>query len=110
MSDSVETREPPPGKLVDIGGYQLHINCTGKGSPTVILEAGLGGDSRSWHEVQPEIAEFAQVCSYDRAGLGWSDPGPKPRTSQQIVKELHRLLAKADIQSPYVLVGHSFGG
>ena len=110
MSDSVETREPPPGKLVDIGGYQLHINCTGKGSPTVILEAGLGGDSRSWHEVQPEIAEFARVCSYDRAGLGWSDPGPKPRTSQQIVKELHRLLTKADIQSPYVLVGHSFGG
>ena len=110
MRSSDETRESPPGKLVDIGGYQLHVNCTGKGSPTVILDAGFGCDSTAWLTVQPEIAKFARVCSYDRAGLGWSDPGPKPRTSQQIVKELHTLLAKADIRSPYVLVGHSFGG
>lgn len=110
MSDSTETREPPPGKLVDIGGYRLHINCMGKESPTVILEAGLACDSGSWLTVPSEIAKVARVCSYDRAGLGWSDPGPKPRTSQQMVNELHTLLAKAEIQSPYVLVGHSFGG
>src|SRR5437763_9389381 len=101
---------PPPGKLVDIGGYRLHINCTGTGSPTVILDAGLGGTSLDWSKVQPAVAHFTRVCSYDRAGYGWSDTGPGPRTSQQIVKELHLLLVHAQINGPYVLVGHSVGG
>ena len=103
-------RYPAPGKLVDIGGYQLHINCTGAGSPTVILDAGLGGSSLDWSKVQPEVARFTRVCSYDRAGYGWSQTGPGPRTSQQIVTELHSLLAHAKINGPYVLVGHSLGG
>src|SRR5947209_14532237 len=101
---------PPPGKLVDIGGYRLHINCTGTGSPTVILDAGLGSTSLDWSKVQPGVARFTRVCSYDRAGYGWSDSGPGPRTSQQIVKELHLLLVHAQINGPYVLVGHSVGG
>jgi pimeloyl-ACP methyl ester carboxylesterase len=86
------SRYAPPGKLVDIGGYRLHINCTGTGSPTVILDAGLGGTSLDWSKIQPAVARFTRVCSYDRAGYGWSDTGPGPRTSQQIVKELHLLL------------------
>jgi pimeloyl-ACP methyl ester carboxylesterase len=101
---------PAPGKLVDIGGYRLHINCTGTGSPTVILDAGLGGTSLDWSKVQPAVARFTRVCSYDRAGYGWSDTGPGPRTSQQIVKELHLLLVHAQVSGPYVLVGHSVGG
>ena len=104
-------RYPAPGKLVDIGGYQLHINCTGTGSPTVILDAGLGGSSLDWSKVQPDVARFTRVCSYDRAGYGWSQTAPSaPRTSQQIVTELHSLLAQAKINGPYVLVGHSVGG
>src|SRR5690242_11541081 len=104
-------RHPAPGKLVDVGGYRLHINCTGTGSPTVILEAGLGGTSLDWSKVQPAVARFTRVCSYDRAGLGWSDSTPNTRrTAQQIVSELHLLLAHAQIKGPYVLVGHSVGG
>src|SRR5437016_14256702 len=99
-----------PGKLVDIGGYRLHINCTGTGSPTVILDAGLGGTSLDWSKVQPAVARFTRVCSYDRAGYGWSETGPGPRTSQQMVTELHLLLAHAQINGPYILVGHSLGG
>jgi pimeloyl-ACP methyl ester carboxylesterase len=102
---------PAPGRLVDIGGYQLHINCTGIGSPTVILDAGLGGTSLDWSKVQPAVAGTTRVCSYDRAGYGWSETAPStPRNSQQIVTELHLLLAHAKINGPYVLVGHSFGG
>src|SRR5438876_2741226 len=100
----------PPGELVDIGGYRLHINCTGTGSPTVILDAGLGETSLDWSKVQPGVARFTRVCSYDRAGDGWSDTGRGPRTSQQIVKELHLLLVHAQISGPYLLVGHSVGG
>lgn len=100
-----------PGKMIDVGdGYSLHLSCSGEGSPTVILEAALGGTSLDWSLVQPKIAEFTRVCSYDRAGYGWSDAGAVPRTSEQIVKELHALLTKAGINSPYILVGHSFGG
>ena len=82
---------PPPGRLVDIGGWRLHINCTGEpapGQPTVILEAGLGDFSVEWSLVQPRVARFARVCSYDRGGDGWSDLGPDPRTLHQIVGEL----------------------
>ncbi len=104
------SRYPAPGKLIDVGGYRLHINCTGAGRTTVILDAGLGGSSLDWSRVQPGVATFTRVCSYDRAGYGWSDSGPKPRTSGRIVAELHALLVKAGIPGPYILVGQSFGG
>lgn len=105
-----KNRYPPPGKLIDIGGYKLHIYCMGSGTPTVILEAGLGDDSLGWRLVQPGIAKFTRVCSYDRAGSGWSDASPLARTSQNIADELHTLLKNADVPAPYILVGHSFGG
>ena len=101
---------PAPGQLVDVDGHQMHLNCLGEGTPTVILEAGLGGFSVDWSLVQPEIAKFSRVCAYDRAGYGWSEPGPDPRTSETAVKELHALLAAAGVEKPYLLVGHSFGG
>jgi pimeloyl-ACP methyl ester carboxylesterase len=104
---------PPPGKLVDVGGYRLHLFCAGSkhpNEPTVVLDAGLGDCSLIWSLVQSQIAGFTEVCSYDRAGLGWSDPGPEPRTSRVMVEELHTLLHNAGVEGPYVLVGHSFGG
>ena len=103
-------RYPPPGKLIDAGGYRLHIYSTGEGTPTVILDAGVCDCSLNWCLVQPEVAKFTRVCSYDRAGMGWSDAGPSPRTSKAIVHELHKLLTNAGVAGPYVLVGHSFGG
>lgn len=102
-------RYPPPGQMVNVGRHRLHICCTGEGSPTVVLDSGLPGSSLSWWFVQPEVAKFTHVCSYDRAGMGWSDAGPMPRTSQQIVEELHTLLTNGGIKGRYVLVGHSFG-
>jgi pimeloyl-ACP methyl ester carboxylesterase len=101
---------PPPGRLVDVGGYRMHINCIGHGSPTVILDSGLSDSSLSWYKVQPEVSHFATVCSYDRAGLGWSDSSPKARNSRVFVEELHSLLINAKVSPPYVLVGHSMGG
>jgi len=101
---------PESGRLVDVAGYRLMLNCTGGGSPTVILEAGFSDLSVEWRAVQPQIAKFSRVCSYDRAGYGGSDPGPMPRTSLQIATELHALLRNAGEMPPYVLVGHSFGG
>ncbi len=103
-------RYPPPEQLVDMGGYKLHIHCMGDGTPTVVLDAGLGCDSLEWALVQPEIAKFAKVCSYDRAGYGWSEESPYPRTSEQIVEELHALLSRSNIRPPFIFVGHSFGG
>src|SRR5438105_8957241 len=99
---------PPPGQLIDLGGWRLHLNCSGKASasqPTAILEAGAGDFSVDWSLVQPAVARFARVCSYDRAGSAWSDLGPRPRTIHQIVWELHTLLAKAGEMPPFVLVG-----
>ena len=101
---------PHPGEMVDIGGHRLHIDCVGQGSPTVILESGLGTMSADWANVQPEVAKTTRVCTYDRAGNGWSEPGPEPRDPQQIARELHTLLGNARIDGPYVLVGQSFGG
>lgn len=104
---------PPPGQLVDVGGWRLHLNCTGAaraGQPTVILEPGIGDFSVEWALVQPVVAKFARVCSYDRAGDGWSDWGPHPRTFRQIIYELHTLLDKAGVKPPLVLVGQSYGG
>lgn len=101
---------PPPGQLIDVGGYKLHLACRGQGSPTVLLEAGLNDFSVQWALVQPVVAQFTRVCAYDRAGLGWSEPSPHPRTSATMIDELHTLLRKAGESAPYVLVGHSFGG
>ena len=101
---------PPPGRLVDVGGYRLHINCTGVGSPTVVIEAGWGDSSASWGWVQPEVAKTTRICTYDRAGMGWSEVSPEPRTAREFAKELHTLLTKANEPGPYVLVGHSLGG
>ena len=109
-SPTVAPRPTPPGQMVDVGGYQLYLYCTGTGSPTVILEAGLEGDDISWKLVQPEVAQLTRVCSYDRAGLAHSDYGPTPRDAEMSAMDLHTLLTKADISPPYVLVGHSFGG
>jgi pimeloyl-ACP methyl ester carboxylesterase len=103
-------RYPPPGQLVDVGGHRLHVHCVGQGSPTVVLDAGLGAFSLDWGAVQPEIATTTRVCAYDRAGLGWSEPGPRPRSPQQFADELHTLLTNAGIQGPYVLVTHSISG
>jgi len=103
-------RSPEPGRLVEAGGHRLKINCTGTGSPTVILESGLGDVLVEWQTVQPQISTFAHVCSYDRAGYGESDAGSFPRTSLQIARELHTLLQKAGEHPPFILVGHSFGG
>ena len=100
----------PPGKLVDVGGYRLHLNCTGKSGPAVVLIAGAGDFSFDWGLVQPDVSRFTRACSYDRAGLAWSDPGPTPRTMRQEAYELHALLKAARIKAPFVLVGHSIGG
>ena len=107
---SASGTESPPGRLVDIGSHRLHIHCTGVESPSVVFESGLGGTYLDWARVQPEVSRFARACSYDRAGYGWSEPGPEPRDARRIARELDALLARARIPPPYVLVGHSFGG
>lgn len=104
---------PPRGQMIDVGGFQMHLNCAGAnvdGSPTVILENGLGSTSSAWALVQPEVAKATRVCSYDRAGTGWSHSSPEPRDAQHIARELHTLLQNANVSGPYVLVGWSFGG
>jgi pimeloyl-ACP methyl ester carboxylesterase len=100
---------PAPGRLIDIGGYRLHIDCEGKGS-TVVLEYGQQGSYVDWHILRPQIADFARVCTYDRAGYGWSDSSPKPRVPSAMADELLTLLHSAGEAPPYILVGHSFGG
>src|SRR5215213_1417072 len=100
----------PPGRLVDVGGYRLHLDCTGRGGPAVVLIAGAGDFSFDWSLVQTPASRFARVCSYDRAGLAWSDLGPTPRTMRQDAHELRELLRAAGVGPPYVLVGHSIGG
>lgn len=99
-----------PGRLVDVGGHRLHILCEGEGIPAIILDSGTGGFSLEWTKVQKVLARRTRVCSYDRAGYGWSDMGPLPRTSERITSELHTLLEKAGEKGPYILAGHSFGG
>src|SRR5262245_50984185 len=101
---------PPPGKLVDVGGWRLHLDCAGTGSPAVVFASGSGDFSFDWALVQPEVARSARACAYDRAGDAWSDPGPIPCTLRQEAYELHTLLERAGIAPPYVLVGHSYGG
>lgn len=101
---------PAPGRLIDIGGRRLHVQCSGSGAPTVILEAGASSFALDWALVQPEVARRQRVCSYDRAGSGWSDPRPDVETPARVVADLHTLLAAAREQPPFVLVGASMGG
>jgi pimeloyl-ACP methyl ester carboxylesterase len=110
LKRDLNAQYPPPGQLVDVGGYRLHLYCQGSGGPTVVMDTGTGGNLLAWSSVQPEVAKFTRVCTYDRAGLGWSDPSPRPRTTEVMVDELHTLLERAGVPQPYVLVGHSFGG
>ncbi len=100
----------PPGKLVDLGGHELHVYCTGRGEPTVVVENGLGDFSFDWTLVESRVSRFTRICVYDRAGYAWSDVGPKPRTFAQINLELHDALEKLGEHGPFVLVGHSYGG
>src|SRR5918993_1702786 len=109
-TERAERAYPPPGQMVGVGGHSLHINCVGRGSPAVVLDAGSGGFSAHWVRVQREVSGTTRVCAYDRAGMGWSEMGPQPRDARQITSELHTLLKGANIEGPYVLVGHSFGG
>jgi pimeloyl-ACP methyl ester carboxylesterase len=103
-------RYPAPGKLVDVGGYRLHLNSQGQGGPTVVMESGNGNFSLNWGRVPREVAKFTRVCTYDRAGLGWSDRSLQSRTAHNLVEDLHTLLERSGVEPPYVLVGHSLGG
>lgn len=99
----------PPGKLVDVSGYRLHVYCTGSGGPTVILEHGHRATYLDWYRVQPDLAQVTRVCSYDRAGYGWSDTSPRDRTPSLMSDELHSALQATGEKPPYILVGHSYG-
>jgi len=101
---------PPPGRMIDIGGRRLHVQISGESGPSVILESGLAATSLTWALVQPLIAQFAHVMSYDRAGLGWSDDATRPATALNAVQDLEALLDRAGLPAPFLLVGHSFGG
>ena len=96
--------------MVDVGGYELYYECSGQGSPTVILEAGMGSESSYWASVIPRVEENTRICAYDRANLGRSDEAQTPRTFQDAARDLQALLGNARIDGPYILVGHSLGG
>ena len=100
----------PAGSIVMVGQYKMHIRCLGSGSPTVVLETGLGNDSLIWTGLQEKLAKTTRVCAYDRAGFGWSDSRPGPRDADHIAAELHDLLVKTGLDGPVVLMGHSIGG
>lgn len=105
------TQYPAPGKMVTVNDHEIHINCVGEGSPTIVLEADLDQyGSLSWDSIQDEIGKYTRVCSYDRAGIMWSEPGPRPRDGETIATELKTLLEIAGEEGPYILVGHAFGG
>jgi pimeloyl-ACP methyl ester carboxylesterase len=104
------TANPRPGQLIDVGGHRLHLYCTGAGSPTVVLEPGLGGASLDMTSIAAAVARDSRVCVYDRAGRGWSDAADGPQDAAQTTTDLHTLLDRAHIPGPYVLAGHSFGG
>ncbi|HWO29468.1 MAG TPA: alpha/beta hydrolase [Candidatus Acidoferrum sp.] len=99
-----------PGQLVSVNGFRLNLYCIGSGSPTVVFDSGWEDWAPAWSKVQPEVAKWTRACSYDRAGAGFSDPGPMPRTSVHIAQELRTALHHAGIAGPYILVGHAFGG
>jgi pimeloyl-ACP methyl ester carboxylesterase len=102
---------PPPGQMVSLGTHNIHLYCVGTGSPTVVFESDLDQyGSLSWDSVQGEVGEYTRVCSYDRAGIMWSEPGPRPRDGETIAAELKTVLENAGEGGPYILVGHAFGG
>jgi pimeloyl-ACP methyl ester carboxylesterase len=103
-------RQSPPGQIYLVNGHKMRMDCMGSGSPTIVLDAGLGNDGLIWGGVQPVLAKTTRVCSYDRAGFGWSDPLPDPRDAEHIAAELRGLLAAANINDPIVLMGHSISG
>jgi hypothetical protein len=105
-----DARLLPPGKRVDVGGYRLHLDCRGEGSPIILLEGGLGLSASAWAWIQLQLAERSRVCTYDRAGYGWSEGGPSARSADRLVEDLHNLLGVAGEEPPFVLVGHSLGG
>jgi pimeloyl-ACP methyl ester carboxylesterase len=107
---AVDSTYPPPGRIVRVDGRKMHLFCTGSGNPTVVLVAGGGAVSIDWYLVQSRIDSTTRVCSYDRAGLGWSDPGPAEETVEETVSDLHKLLQTAGEKPPYILVGASIGG
>jgi alpha/beta hydrolase fold len=101
---------PAPGKIYRVNGHDMHLYCTGEGSPTIVLEAGGENGFLKWAKVQTGLSKTTQVCSYDRAGFGWSTPGPDPRDAATIASELHALLQQAGVRGPLVLMGHSMAG
>ncbi|NER82337.1 MAG: alpha/beta hydrolase [Leptolyngbya sp. SIO1D8] len=102
---------PPPGTLVEVDGKQFHLDCSGEGSPTIILEAGLNeGGSQTWERVRPKLSRFSRVCAYDQAGIMWSERRERPRDAEHIAEDLHKLLVIAGESPPYLMVGHSLGG
>ena len=105
-----KAKYPFKGQLVDLGGFRLHLYCTGAGKPAVLLDAGAFDSLEQWDLVQPGVAKFTQVCSYDRPGIGYSDFSPNPQTSSNIAQELHQALVRAGITAPYLPVGHSIAG
>ena len=109
-SSSADILYAQPGQLVPVDGFRLNLYCMGSGSPTVVFDSGWEDWAPAWSTVQPQIASFTRACSYDRAGAGFSDPGPMPRTSVRVARELHTALHRANIAGPYILVGNAFGG
>lgn len=110
LADDASPLDAYAGRLIDIGSHVLHLDCRGQGSPVIVLESGIGGFSLEWRTVQTALARHRRVCTYDRAGYGWSEPGPAPRTARKNAEELHALLAMAGERPPYILAGHSYGG
>jgi pimeloyl-ACP methyl ester carboxylesterase len=108
--NTLQTPYPPTGALTDVGGRRLHWQAAGQGGPTVVMEAAIWDFSLTWALVAPEVARFTHVMTYDRAGLGWSDPAPGARTAEAMAADLHALLQAANVPGPYVLVGQSFSG
>ena len=103
MPSAAQLARNAPGQMLDVGGHRLHLASSGSGRPTVVLEAALGGSSISWSLVQPAVASLTRVCAYDRAGFGWSDPGPMPRTAGRVADELYTLLDRGGVEPPFVL-------
>jgi pimeloyl-ACP methyl ester carboxylesterase len=103
-------RYPPPGELHSVGGRLMHIHCRGSGSPTIIVEQGIGGPSIDWYEINDQMAQITRVCDYDRAGMGYSEPAYKPTLAVDVVRNLHALLGEAEIDDDVILVGWSAGG
>jgi pimeloyl-ACP methyl ester carboxylesterase len=110
VAESLDRRwHPAPGQLIDVGGHRLHVQCAGSGSPTVVLESGLGEAGAYWGWISAAVARDTKVCVYDRAGRGWSEPAPAAQDGFAVARDLHILLERAHVQAPFVLVGHSSG-